>query len=302
MSLGATLLIVNPAARHGQTEQLMPAILRLLDGVARYDVSLSDAPCHAKELAAASAGFDTVLAVGGDGTVHEVINGLMERPPDDRPAFGLIPTGSGNDYRRTLGISKDVSTAVRQMATGVSKRVDLGVCNGVYFANSLSIGLDARVTAKAVELKVTTGWSGLLLYLRALMFVLLKQYHGHPVRLSFDGAELVDREMLLIAITNGPTYGGGFFITPDAVPDDGLLDICLIDRVSLPGAFVRLPFVVAGKHRWMRAAHMSRHTSVRLESELPVEGQIDGEVMLESVYEVSIVPNALEVVMPRTGA
>ena len=297
-SLGKCLAIANPQAKHGVTSTVLPAVRQLLDGVIDYEMVLSQAPQDAARIAREITGVDTVIAVGGDGTVHEVLNGLMSRPAHDRPAMTLLPTGSGNDYRRTLGIATDLSTAVRQIAGGVRKRMDVGTVNGTYFANSLSIGMDARVTAKAVELKVTTGWSGLPLYLRALMYVLFKQLYPHHVSVSMDGAEPHDLDMLLVAFTNGPTYGGGFFITPDAAGDDGQLDMCLIDPLPLAEALWRLPFVIAGKHTRMRPVHMSRHTHVLLTSETPIEGQVDGETMLERSYDIGVLPAAVEVIVP----
>lgn len=297
-SLGKCLAIANPQAKHGVTGTMLPAVRQLMNGVIDYEMVLSQAPQDAARIAREARGVDTVIAVGGDGTVHEVLNGLMARPADDRPALALLPTGSGNDYRRTLGIATDLATAVRQIAGGERRRMDVGTVNGTYFANSLAIGMDARVTAKAVELKITTGWSGLPLYLRALMYVLFKQLYPHKVTVSIDGGEPYDLEMLLVAFTNGPTYGGGFFITPDAVGDDGQLDMCLIDPLPLAEALWRLPFVIAGKHTGMRPVHMSRHSHVVLTSDTPIEGQVDGETMLENSYDIGIEPAAIEVVVP----
>ena len=307
MQPGRCLLIVNPAAKHGVTGSLIPAIRELADGLLEYEEHVTTSPGDARAVSRDAAGFDTIVAVGGDGTVHEVLNGLMSRQAEDRPALGLVPTGSGNDYRRTLGVSPDLSTSVRQLASGERRRLDVGrlrIDGGSqeesYFANSVGVGLDARVTAKAVELKSTTGWSGLPLYFRALMFVLFRQFHSHRVSLTFDDGPPVDSEMLLMALTNGPTYGGGFFITPDSIPDDGLLDICMIDAVSLPQALWRLPFVVAGRHRWMRPVRMSRHSRVRISSIAPIEGQVDGEVVLSRTYDIEVLPGALEVIVPRS--
>jgi diacylglycerol kinase family enzyme len=179
--------------------------------------------------------------------------------------------------------------------------MDVGTVNGIYFANSLSIGMDARVTAKAVEMKVRTGWSGLPLYLRALFFVLFKQYYPHHTIATFDDQPPVELDMLTLALTNGPTYGGGFFITPDAVGDDGLLDMCLIDPLPLGEALWRLPFVIVGRHTGMRPVHMSRHARLRLESETPIEGQADGETMLETSYEIGVLPSALQVIVPGSA-
>ncbi|MBE0475514.1 MAG: diacylglycerol kinase family lipid kinase [Coriobacteriia bacterium] len=306
MPPGRCLLIVNPAARHGVSAKLLPAIREIAEGLLDFEEHVTSSPEEARAVAREAAGFETLVAVGGDGTVHEVLNGLMDRPAEDRPALGLLPTGSGNDYRRTLGVSNDLSTAVRQLASGERRHLDVGVLRldgeppcGRYFANSVGIGLDARVAAKAVELKLTRGWSGLTLYFRALMFVLLRQFYGHRVRLTFDDGPAEARSMLLLALSHGPTYGGGFFINPDAVPDDGLLDVCLIDAVSLPQALWRLPFVVAGRHRWMRPMHMSRHRRVGLVSDVPVEGQVDGEVVLSVAYDIEVLPGAVEAIVPR---
>jgi len=299
MALGTTLLIVNPAARHGETARLVPAVQRLMDGVAEYEVRVSAGPRHARDLAAQATGFDTVVAVGGDGTVHEVVNGLMAHDADVRPSFAVVPTGSGNDYARTLGMSDDLSTALRQIATGAEKRVDLGRCNGIWFAESVSVGLDARVTAKAVELKVSTKLSGLALYLRALLFVLANEYYSHPVAVQFDDDEPFEADVLIVAATNGPTYGGGFRITPDSVFDDGLLDVCMIASMPRPMAFARLPFVVIGRHTKMRPVTMRRAQRVTVVAERPFEGQIDGEVMLDSAYDIQVFPAALCVIVPQ---
>ncbi len=299
MPLGRCLAIVNPAAKHGVTGRMLPAVQELMSGVAECEYVASEGPVHAREVARDARGFDTFLAVGGDGTVHEVVNGIMDRPEGERPAFSVVPTGSGNDYARTLGISFDLPTAIRQIARAPHRRVDLGVCNGVYFANSMAVGLDARVTAKAVETKARTGWSGLPVYLRSLFFVLFRQFYAHPLLLEFDDNPPQDTVLLAAAITIGRTYGGGFRITPDAIPDDGLLDVCLIDSISLPGALWRLPFVILGKHAGMKPVHMSRHTRVVLRSDVPVEGQIDGEVVLFDRYDVHILPGELEVIAPK---
>jgi len=297
MTTGRMLLIVNPTARHGETAPLVPAIERLLQSVG-HDVVLTERAGHAAEIAASAQGYDTLVAVGGDGTVHEVLNGIMRRPEADRPTLGLIPTGSGNDTRRTLGIPTDITDATMALISGERRRFDVGVCNGMYFNNSFAAGLDARVTAKAVEYKSTTKRSGLWLYLTALFHVLFNELYPHRVRVSWDGADAEEAELLVIAVTIGPTYGGGFFITPDAVPDDGLFEVCVIDPLTLGAALVRLPFVIVGKHTRMKPVHMARRTRIVIESDDLMPAQIDGEVLLERRYEISILPSAVECIVP----
>lgn len=293
-----TLLIVNPVAKHGETSKLLPAIERLLASL-DHDTVVTEHPGHAAQIAREAQGYSNVVACGGDGTVHEVLNGLMSHSSETRPALGVLPTGSGNDTRRTLGISEDLTEAALALATGERRRFDVGVCNGIFFNNSFAAGLDAKVTAKAVEYKVTTGRSGLWLYLTALLHVLFNDLASFPMRISFDGGPAEEHDTLIIAITHGPTYGGGFFITPDAVPDDALFDVCMIDPLSLPQALMRLPFVILGKHTNMKVVHMSRHESVTIECDSALPAQIDGEVLLESRYEVSMLPGAIECIVPR---
>lgn len=295
-----TMLIVNPAAKHGETSKLMPVIERLLVDLP-HETVVTQRPAHAQELAAQTAGYDLVVACGGDGTVHEVLNGLMSIPVDARPALGVLPTGSGNDTRRTLGVSTDLTTAALELVTGRRKRFDVGICNGVYFNNSFAAGLDAKVTAKAVEYKVTTKRSGLWLYLTALLHVLFHDLTSFKMDISFDGEPSSIHDTLIIAITQGPTYGGGFFITPDAMPDDGVFDVCMIDPFSLPEALFRLPFLIAGKHTRMKPVHMSRHTTVDITCDVPIPAQIDGEVLLQNHYRIEMLPAAIECVVPRSA-
>ena len=301
MAHGKTLLIINPTARHGETEHLIPVIERLLMNVDHVTVR-TDYSGHATELASAAAEYDLVVAAGGDGTIHEVLNGLMTLPDAHRPALGLLPTGSGNDTRRMLGISSDLAQAALELATGERRRFDVGVCNGIYFNNSFAAGLDAKVTAKAVEYKTTTTRSGMWLYLTALMHVLFNDLDSFPLTVAFDGGEAVAIDTLIAAVTIGRTYGGGFAITPDAVPDDGLFDVCMIDPLSLPEALMRLPFVITGKHTHMRPVHMSRHTSLVIDAGGPIPAQIDGEVLLDSRYDIQLLPAAIECVVPRKPA
>jgi YegS/Rv2252/BmrU family lipid kinase len=292
-----TLLIANPAARHGETARLLPVVEQLLCNLP-HETAVTERAGQATELATAAVGYDRVVAVGGDGTVHEVLNGLMHIPSRERPALGLLPTGSGNDTRRMLGVPDDLARAALVLATGERRRFDVGLCNGVHFNNSFAAGLDAKVTAKAVEYKTTKRRSGLWLYVTALLHVLFRELSSFDVRVGFDeaGSERIDT--LIVAVTIGKTYGGGFSITPDALPDDGLFDVCMIDPLSLPQALIRLPFVIIGRHTRMKPVHMSRHSSLVIDCDRALPAQIDGEVLLERHYDLSILPSAIEYIVP----
>jgi diacylglycerol kinase family enzyme len=270
-----TLLIANPAARHGETAKLLPVVEQLLCNLP-HETVVTERAGQATELATAAVGYDRVVAVGGDGTVHEVLNGLMHM----------------------LGVPDDLARAALVLATGERRRFDVGLCNGVHFNNSFAAGLDAKVTAKAVEYKTTKRRSGLWLYVTALLHVLFRELSSFDVRVGFDeaGSERIDT--LIVAVTIGKTYGGGFSITPDALPDDGLFDVCMIDPLSLPQALIRLPFVIIGRHTRMKPVHMSRHSSLVIDCDRALPAQIDGEVLLERHYDLSILPSAIEYIVP----
>jgi YegS/Rv2252/BmrU family lipid kinase len=292
------LIIVNPQARHGEAERLAPVVEALLASVP-HDTVETTGPGHATEIAAGASEYDVVVASGGDGTVHEVLNGLMRIDAAGRPVLAVLPTGSGNDTCRTLGVPFDLSEAAALLSTGERRRYDVGVCNGLYFNNSFAAGLDAKVTAKAVEYKVTKQRSGLWLYLTALLHVLFKDLGAFRLDVGFDGAPAASVDTLIVAITNGATYGGGFKITPHADPADGVFDVCMIDPLGLGEALWRLPFVIAGKHTKMPVVHMSRHTSAIIDSAVPLPAQIDGEVLFERRYEVAMLAGAIECIVPR---
>lgn len=296
---GRILFVSNPTAKRGDAAQEIPSIMRILGTEAGHEMILTERPGHATELAREARGFDTIVAVGGDGTVHEVVNGLMSRDVDDRPAFSLLPAGSGNDYRRTLGISSDFTSALLQVVGGRKTNVDIGNCNGRWFANSIGMGLDARVAAKSVELRYETGWSGLPLYLRSLFNVLFHQYHSHKVTVTVDGGKPRSEDFLALAVTNGETYGGGFFITPGAVPTDGRFDTCVIDAMPLYQALWRLGFIIPGKHGWMKPVHLSHCASILVEGDIAFEAALDGEVIIGDRFDIHIHPGALTAIVPQ---
>jgi diacylglycerol kinase family enzyme len=159
----------------------------------------------------------------------------------------------------------------------------------------VSIGLDARVVERAVDIKVATGRSGLALYLSAVGPTLLHDLTAREVTVAWDDGPAQQVRVTLIALANGTTYGGGFKVAPDAVSDDGLLDTVVVDELGLLEASWRLPAFVLGLHTHMRPVHMGRHASGVIESVIELPAQMDGEVFRASRFEIGIVPGALTV-------
>ena len=162
--LGRTLAIVNPAAQNGNGARAA-AFLRYASAVGEtpfleLDIRTTNASGHAADLAASSTAYDTVLAVGGDGVIHEVVQGLMKIRRTQRPALGVLPCGNGNDYARTLGMRLSVSEAFPQLLTAVRRAADVGICNGEYFMQTLSFGLDAAIALGTHERRERTGRQG----------------------------------------------------------------------------------------------------------------------------------------------
>ncbi|MFA5867170.1 MAG: diacylglycerol kinase family protein [Actinomycetota bacterium] len=288
-------VIVNPHANHGRGREVIPLLKDGLAGWAEADISVTEHPCQAFDIAASLNGYDAVVAAGGDGTVYEIVNGLAHQKRLDIPV-GLIPTGSGNDLSKAIGVPRDARAAMARLKTGGRKNIDLGLVNGRYYTNSLAIGFDARVAHLANEIKEETRKTGLSLYMTALFRVVLHDYYGHTVRIRVDGGEWETKEVLLVAINNGPIYGGGFKITPGADNADGLLEVCVIDALPRWELFLRLPFAVAGKHTWMKKTHFYKAGTVDIESERDLPAALDGELILAKRYRAEIVPAALTVI------
>lgn len=289
-------IIVNPAANHEETAKIVGNVEQFFKNKLDFDLALTSKPKEAISISGDLKGYDLVIAVGGDGTSHEVVNGLALS--DNREtAIGFLPTGSGNDFARMLGISSDFPKACEQILNGKTKLVDIGKVNDTYYNNSLGIGFDARVAATAAEMKKVSSRTGLLLYLSALFHILFNDYYCHDISFKYDDGDWVDKKVVMMAANIGITYGGGFHITPHAINDDGLLDVCYVDELPVLEVMLRVPFVIPGKHEWMKPFHSFRvrKLTVRSEKELPV--QADGETFSAKVLEIEVVPKALKVVI-----
>lgn len=289
-------IIVNPTANHGETAKIIGNVEQFFKDKLDYDLVLTARPKDAIEISSHLREYDLVIAVGGDGTSHEVANGLALS--DNREtALAFLPTGSGNDFARMLGISSNFHQASEQIINGKTKLVDLGKINGAYYNNSLGIGFDARVAAMAARMKQETTRTGLLLYLSALFRILFHDYYCHDISFKYDDSDWIKKKIVMMAANIGITYGGGFHITPHAVNDDDLLDVCYVDELSVLQVMMRVPFVIPGWHEWMKPFHSfrARKLTVRSEKELPV--QVDGETFSAKVLEIEVVPKGLKVVV-----
>jgi diacylglycerol kinase (ATP) len=292
-------IIANPVAGKGAVLKHLPSVARELDrlGVS-FDVVQTTRVGEATELARLAKGH-IVVAMGGDGTINEVANGLAGT---DR-ILGVIPSGSGNDFIKSAGIPSDISESCRLLAQAKTRKIDLGrvsvkrwrdgFTGSMYFVNGVGIGFDAAVAKKTREISFLTGTA---LYLVAVLQT-LGSYEAPEFTLSIGHATFKDRN-LLIAIGNGRCAGGGFYLTPDALVDDGLLDACVVESKSIPQILTLMPRVMRGKHHSVKGVKFMREKEIRLTSESQFYVHADGEIAGDSVNEVdvTIVPGGLEVV------
>lgn len=306
-SLGHTLVIANPASQSGAGAEGAEFVRRTLaayesatDG---FDVRLTTGPKAATDMAAAATSFDTVLALGGDGVIHEVVNGLMKMDSSVRPRLGIIPLGSGNDYARTLGmVSNAPDKSLAQILRGVPRCIDLGLVNGTYFDETLSFGVDAAIAIDTMERRLATGAHGTRLFAASGVDVIRREMRRWPFRATIDG-EPLEGNSIIFAVQVGPTYGGGFRICPDAVADDGLLNICYSE--GSPSTIEALGILARARvalHTGSRYLNFRTASSIVIDFEGEPPCQTDGERCEGSHFEISCAHRAIEVIHPTRRA
>jgi diacylglycerol kinase (ATP) len=255
-------------------------------------------PGSARELARAAvrAGCDRVVALGGDGTVSEVANGLV----GSRCGLGIIPAGSGNDLLHSLGIPTNPRAAAHLAFNGSARAIDVGEirnADGVtYFVNVASYGFDADVAFRAGHVPL----AGALRYPAAIVRT-LRELRPWRIQIDVDGRR-IDRRVMLVAIANGHRYGGGLRIAPDAVPDDGSFDLCLVRGLSQVAVLGVLPRVYRGGHRHHPAVELLRCRRVDVAATEPMPGQADGEPIGALPSTITLLPGAILCVTPARPA
>jgi YegS/Rv2252/BmrU family lipid kinase len=299
---------VNPTAGGGRCRQQWPQILaRLLDVTPRLSVRWTTGPGAATTLTrtALADGFDRIVAVGGDGTVHEVVNGFFRgtTPLAPHAVLAHVPVGTGSDFGRALGVGTGCA-AVNRLAASGPRRIDLlratvttdaGRCTR-YVANIASFGLGGVVVRAVRRLRSRTLVSGRLAYLGGILYSLC--VHTPPVvTLSVDGTSLGRCRIHNGAVANGHTFGGGLRIAPDARLDDGRLHLVVLHALSIGRLVRHAPRFYRGTHTTLDGVTALAGRRVRAESatSVPVLVDLDGEPVGRLPATFEIVPNAIRV-------
>ncbi len=301
--------VLNPAAHSGRAGRRWGALAAALDaaglgGTLHATTAPGDGVRRARE---AARDADVVVAVGGDGTVHEVVNGLAGTDA----AFGLLPMGTGNDFAVTLGVPRRLAHAIAVLASAPARAVDVGLVRWQSdaggdawqekrFANGLGVGFDALAALGAARYKRVGGRTAYVLsVLQALRT--LRSPDGSAT-VTVDGVPIYDGPLFLCEVGNGHSVGGGFLLTPDARPDDGRFGVCVVRHLRAARALRLLPTAFSGAHTRFPEVTMAEGADVRIAVAgpgLPVHGDGEGLVADARRVHATVLPGALRVVAPR---
>jgi diacylglycerol kinase (ATP) len=293
--------ILNPYSNRweaGRRASEVEAIMRQT-GI-DFELKITERSEHGIELAreAVEAGNTPLIAIGGDGAFSEVVNGLMlATPPNAMPAgpIGFMPMGTANDLTDVLGIPRDLHQAAQIIAAGRTRTIDLGTVNGRFFDNNSAVGLEPVVTIENIRL---TWLRGVIRYLAAAVIAIME----HPkwkVQMEWDNGSY-DGSITLVSVGNSRRTGGVFFMTPNAVMDDGLLDFVYAPALGRLRTFQLLPKTQTGAHVHEPEINEHRTTrlSIRIQPSTPI--QADGELFSKEATEIvyQVIPGALRVFLP----
>jgi len=297
-------LILNPMADMNNAWKVANKLRPIVADYGLADWSGTVYPTHAGELArqAGLDGYDMVVAVGGDGTVHEVINGLMQLPEEKRPVLGVVPVGSGNDFAHAIGMPQKADRALLEVLHGEPSLVDIGLMTDEhgrkeYFNNTAGLGFDAVVTIRSHKLPLLRGFT---MYLVAVLQAIIINHNPMKVKIKTDQDEW-DENTLMVALCNGYREGGGFLMAPHARIDDGHFEYVLLKSCGRLRMLRLLPEVMRGKHLKFKHVKHGSVTRFSMVSDRPLYIHLDGEIFTNfksNLHQVTfeILPAALKVV------
>lgn len=291
------VFIVNPVAGKGKALKITSEIESRFEGFAdTFEISVTNAPGHAMLLAKEAAHrHDNVrlYAVGGDGTLNEVVNGVA----GSKAELGIIPCGSGNDAARVLYPVTDPIKLIKVLPVTNSVPVDLGRLNEKYFINIASIGFDAEVVINRDYFKGFPFVSGSASYVLGVLATLIK-CKKYKLMITLDDEEPMEKELLLSIFANGSYYGGGMMAAPSAKTDDGILDFYLVDSLPRRRILKFFPLFREGRHETMKEVTHTRGKRAIIESSSPFPVNVDGEVNLETRVSVEILHRGINIIVP----
>ena len=268
--------IINVTAGRGKTgKKISKLVTSLNEHKLDFEIELTKAPEHAIQLAqdAIKKGFRNIISVGGDGTLNEVVNGVMRSGKAEEVNVGIVPEGGGNDFATGFNLSSKIDKAVEILQKFNTRKIDVGKIEDRYFINALGIGFDARAAQISNKIKHLNGLPRYLLaVIKAL--VALKPFEAEVKLDNYT----YHSPFLLIAIGNGKYTGGGFLLTPEAIINDGFLDVCFIGKISRRRVLSLLPSAIKGKHLKEPEVDLKQSRTIEVITKTPLPFYTDGEL------------------------
>jgi diacylglycerol kinase (ATP) len=287
-------LVFNPAANMGGALARRKVISSFFEerGGIEPVWHATEGPGHASRIVEGLPDDALAVAVGGDGTVHEVAAACV----GTGRTLGVLPAGSGNCYVQALGIGTKLGRALEVLVTGKTRVVDAGEVNGVLFNDGLGIGFDAEVAANVARAPTYLGGFGRYLW---SVLRLLPGFRCRVVTLKLDGRDVVESKTVLVAVALGTTYGGKFKLAPDSRLDDGLFDVVWSEKIGRAEAATLIPAVLRGTHLKHPKIHLARAGEVEVGFREATPAHVEGEMLTPSLtYHAKVLPAALRVVAP----
>lgn len=289
------LFIVNPKAGKGKAIQLIPEIKNAFKNSSEeFIIELTEKEGHATELVKNYVNKENyrVYAVGGDGTLNEVLNGMA----NTESCLGVIPSGSGNDFIKSICKEKLSKDIVKSTINGKLKMIDLAKVDDRYFINISSVGIDAEVVDNAKALKKYPFISGKLAYILSAIITIFK-YKYKSMELIIDDKKLTLKNTL-IAFANGKYYGGGMKVAPEADVEDGFFDICAISKLSRIKMLALFPKLIKGVHSQVKEVSFYKGKKVIMSSEQEIIINVDGEIIKSRRVIFEIIPKKINFIVP----
>ncbi len=303
-------VIINPNAGNGKGKKEWHTIMSILDNCSfsykpEFTSQKKDASKLVKE--AINNGYRNIIAVGGDGTLHEIINGIMEQDtvPSKEIYVGLIPVGTGNDWGKMFDIPMDYEGAVRVLKERRCYKHDIaslthhqdGVVQKSFFLNVAGTGFEAKVIKRSHDRKNRRGKSNGTTYMTSLLASLISN-KNQEATITIDGVA-IRKKIFSINIGNGKYCGGGMRQAPDAIPNDGLLDVTVINDLSIPEVIMALKYLYNGRIYEHPKIDGYRARKIVVESDIPMFSEADGELLGHTPLEFEVIPNAINVIINR---
>ncbi|MDX9941270.1 MAG: diacylglycerol kinase family lipid kinase [Bacteroidales bacterium] len=305
------LVLVNPNAGIGKGKKDWGKISQLLDEQGFvYQAVFTERKLHAIELVIENItlGYRKIIVVGGDGTMNEVVNGVFSQQvvPTTAITLGMISIGTGNDWVRTYNIPLDYLQAIEIIKRGNTLEQDAGIVqysndNGLekrYFANMAGLGFDGLV-AKKTNADKEKGSVLPMLFLVNLLSSMFS-YNSSNIRVNIDGRE-IKAKVFSIGVGIGQYNGGGMMQAPDARPNDGLLDLTIIKHISVLSILANIRRLYDGKIHKVKQVVLLTGKNIRIESDVIIPLEADGEYLGHSPFEFNIIPKSIKIIMNHLG-